>query len=146
MNSGLAMPLPHHAATLHRHWLRRQAIFLLLLTLHKLFIMQRYFFNYYYHYYLRFALFFVHRKMIRVGSIVNSMYWHTTSPRLDGGASSTLHYPMSGTSASLCRRALTVLCHHFGVSSSPLRHLGTSLGDGTLPRIKLGPRHQYQTH
>ena len=51
-----------------------------------------------------------------------------------------------GTSASLCRSALTALCHHFGVSSSPLRHLGTGLGDGTLSRIKLGPRHQYQTH
>ena len=42
VNSGLAMPLPHHAAALHRHWLRRQAIFLLLLTLHKLFIMQHF--------------------------------------------------------------------------------------------------------
>ena len=51
-----------------------------------------------------------------------------------------------GTSASLCRSALTMLCHHFGVSSSPLRHLGTGLGDGTLSRIKLGPRHQYRTH
>ena len=58
-----------HAFTASRRrpastWLRRQAIFLLLLTLHKLFIMQR-FFNYHYYYYLRFALFFVHRKMIR---------------------------------------------------------------------------------
>ena len=37
------MPLPHHAAALHRHWLRRQTIFLLLLTLHKSFVMQRIF-------------------------------------------------------------------------------------------------------
>ena len=37
-----------------------QAIFLLLLTLHKLLIMQH-FLIYYYYYYLRFALFFVHR-------------------------------------------------------------------------------------
>ena len=58
------MPLLHHADALHQHWLRRQAIFLLFLTLHKLFIMQH-FFNYHYYYYLRFALFFVHRKMIR---------------------------------------------------------------------------------
>ena len=53
---------------------------------------------------------------------------------------------MPGNSASLCRPALTVLCHHFGVPSSLLRHLGTGLGDGTLSRIKLGPRHQYRTH
>ena len=59
-----ATPLLHHADALHRHWLRRHAIFLLFLTLHKLFIMQH-FFNYHYYYYLRFALFFVHRKMIR---------------------------------------------------------------------------------
>ena len=45
--------LPHRAFGAH-------AIFLLLLTLHKLFIMQH-FFIYYYYYYLRFALFFVHR-------------------------------------------------------------------------------------
>ena len=60
----LCHALPHHADALHRHWLRRQAIFLLLLTLHKLFIMQH-FFNSYYYYYLWFALFFVHRKMIQ---------------------------------------------------------------------------------
>src|SRR4051812_16382902 len=42
----------------------RQAIFLLLLTLQKLFIMQR-FFIYHYYYYLPFALFFVHRKITR---------------------------------------------------------------------------------
>ena len=45
---------------------------------------------------------------------------------------------MPGTSASPCRPALTVLCHHFGVPSSLLRHLGTGLGDGTLSRIRLG--------
>ena len=50
------------------------------------------------------------------------------------------------TSAALCRSAMTVLCHHFGLSGSPLRHLGTGLGDGTLSRIKLGPRHQCRTH
>ena len=43
VNLGFVTPLPHHADALHRHWLRRQAIFLLLLTLHKLFIMQRFF-------------------------------------------------------------------------------------------------------
>ena len=42
VNSGFATPLPHHADALHRHWFRRQAIFLLLLTLHKLFLMQRF--------------------------------------------------------------------------------------------------------
>ena len=52
---------------------------------------------------------------------------------------STLHYPMPGISTSLCRPALTVLCHHFGVPSSSLRHLGTGLGAGTLSRRKLGP-------
>ena len=64
MNPGFATPLLHYADDLHRHRLRRQAIFLLLLTLHKLFIMQH-FFNSYYYYYPRSALFFVHRKMIQ---------------------------------------------------------------------------------
>ena len=36
MNPGFATPLLHYADDLHRHRLRRQAIFLLLLTLHKL--------------------------------------------------------------------------------------------------------------
>ena len=40
---------------------------------------------------------------------------------------------MPGTSASLCRPALAVLCHHFGVSSSSLRHLGTGLGMEPCP-------------
>ena len=130
--------LPHRVCGAHD-------IFILLLTLHKLFVMQH-FLIYYYYYYLRFALFFVHRKMIRVGQYrqLGVLTYHVTST--GRGASSTLHYPMPGTSASLCRPALTVLCHHFGVSSSPLRHLGTGLGDGTLSRIKIGPRHRYQTH
>ena len=64
VNPGFATPLLHYADDLHRHRLRRQAIFLLLLTLHKLFIMQH-FFNSYYYYYPRSALFFVHRKMIQ---------------------------------------------------------------------------------
>ena len=83
---------------------------------------------------------------MRVGQYrqLGVLTYHVTS---DGrGASSTLHYPMPGTSASLCWPALIVLCHHFGVPSSLLRHLGTGLGDGTLSRIKLGPRHQYRTH
>ena len=62
------------------------------------------------------------------------------------GASSTHHYPMPGTSASLCRHALAVLCHHFGVPSSSLHHLVTGLGNETLSHIKLGPRHQCRTH
>ena len=101
---------------------------------------------YYYYYYLRFALFFVHRKMIRVRQYrqLGILTYHATSA--GRGASSTLHYPMPGTSASLCRPTLTVLCHHFGVPSSSLRHLGIGLGDGTLSRIKLGPRHHYRTH
>ena len=45
-----------------------------------------------------------------------------------------------GTSASHCRPALAVLCRHFGVPSSALRHLGTGLGARTLSRSKLGPR------
>ena len=49
------------------------------------------------------------------------------------GASSTLHYPMPGTSASPCRPALTVLCHHLGVPSSLLRHLGTGSGMEPCP-------------
>ena len=49
--------LPHRVCGAHD-------IFILLLTLHKLFVMQH-FLIYYYYYYLRFALFFVHRKMIR---------------------------------------------------------------------------------
>ena len=71
-------------------------------------------FIYYYYYYLRFALFFVHRKMIRVGQYrqLGVLTYHATWARR--GASSTLHYPMPGTSASLCRPALIVLCHHFG--------------------------------
>ena len=40
---------------------------------------------------------------------------------------------MPGTSASPCRPALTVLCHHFGVSSSLLRHLGTGSGMEPCP-------------
>ena len=48
-------------------------------------------------------------------------------------ASSTLHYPMPGTLASPCRPALTVLCHHFGVPSSLLRHLGSGSGIEPCP-------------
>ena len=101
---------------------------------------------FYIYYYLRFAPFFVHRKMIWVGQYhqLGVLTYHATSARR--GASTTYHYPMPGTSASLCRPALTVLCHHFGVPSPFLRHLGTDLGDGTLSRIKLRPRHQYRTH
>ena len=40
---------------------------------------------------------------------------------------------MPGTSASPCRPALTVLCHHFGVPSSLLRHLGTGSGMEPCP-------------
>ena len=110
------------------------------------FLCNEFFIFYYYYYYLRFALFFVHRKMIRVGQYrrLSVPTYHVTSA--GRGASSTLHYPKLGTSASLCRPALTMLCHHFGVPSSLLRHLGTGLGDGTLSCIKLGPRHQYRTH
>ena len=115
VNSDLAMPLPHHAAALHRHWLWRQAIFLLLLTLHKLFVMQR-------------ILFLL---LLLLSPVCTIFCAQENDP---------------GTSESLWRSALTVLCHHFGVLSSLLRHLGTGLGDGTLSRIKLGPRHQYRTH
>ena len=96
------------------------------------------FFNYHYYYYLWFALFFVHKKMIRVGQYrrLSVLTYHVTSA--GRGASSTLHYPMPGTSASPCRLALTVLCHHFGVPSSLLRHLGTGLGDGTFPASSSG--------
>ena len=99
-------------------------------------------FYYHYYYYLWFALFFVHRKMIRVGQYrqLGVLTYHVTSA--GRGASSTLHYPMPGTSASLCRPALAVLCHHFGMPSSSLLHLGTGLGAGTLSRRKLGPRHR----
>ena len=69
VNPGFATPLLHYADDLHRHRLRRQAIFLLLLTLHKLFIMQHFFYSYYY-YYPRSALFFVHRKMIQPDNIL----------------------------------------------------------------------------
>ena len=44
---------------------------------------------------------------------------------------------MSGTSASLCRPALTVLCHHFGVPSSSLCHLRTGLGMEPCPASSL---------
>ena len=40
---------------------------------------------------------------------------------------------MPGTLASLCRPALTVLCHHFGVPSSLLSHLGTGSGMEPCP-------------
>ena len=40
---------------------------------------------------------------------------------------------MPGISASPCRPALTVLCHHFGVPSSLLRHLGTGSGMEPCP-------------
>ena len=49
------------------------------------------------------------------------------------GASSTLHYPMPGTSALPYFPALTVLCHHFGVPSSLLRHLRTGSGMEPCP-------------
>ena len=67
------------------------------------------FFNYYYYYYLRFALFFVHRKMIQVGQYrqLGVLTYHVTSA--GRGASSTPHYPTPGTLASLCRPALVVL-------------------------------------
>ena len=54
-----------------------RAKFLLLLTLHKLFIMQRFF--YYYYYYLRFALFYVAQGNDPAG------LYPLASPRLDGG-------------------------------------------------------------
>ena len=74
------------------------------------------FFKYHYYYYLRFALFFCTRKWSGLGSIVNSAYWHTTPPRLDGGLrqhfitpcrglrhhSASLHWPCYVT-ASACR-------------------------------------------
>ena len=40
---------------------------------------------------------------------------------------------MPGNSASPCRPALTVLCHHFGVPSSLLRHLRTGSGMEPCP-------------
>ena len=43
VNPGFSTPLLHYADNLHQHRLRRQAIFLSLLTLHKLFIMQHFF-------------------------------------------------------------------------------------------------------
>ena len=91
------------------------------------------FFNYHYYYYLPFALFFVHRKMIRVGQYrqLGVLTYHVTSA--GRGASSTLHHPMPGTSASPCRPALSVLCHHFRVPSSLLRHLGTGSGMEPCP-------------
>ena len=72
-------------------------------------------------------------KMIRVGQYrqLGVLTYHVTSA--GRGASSTLHYPMPGTSASLCRPALTVLCHHFGVPSSLLRHLGPARGWNLVP-------------
>ena len=71
--------------------------------------------------------------MIRVGQYrqLGVLTYHATSARR--GASSTLHYPMPGTSASPCRPALTVLDHHFGVPSSLLRHLGTGSGMEPCP-------------
>ena len=74
MNPGFATPLLHYTDDLHRHRLRRQAIFLLLLTLHKLFIMQRFFY-----YYLWFALFFGAQENDPAG------LYPLASPRLDGG-------------------------------------------------------------
>ena len=110
----------------------------LLLTLHKLFIMQRFIII------IIIIISGLHYFLCTGKWSSRTITFDVTSARR--GASSTLHYPMPGTSASLCRPALTVLCHHFGVLSSLLRHLGTGLGDGTLSRIKLGPRHQYRTH
>ena len=49
-----------------------------------------------------------------------------------GGFVST-SLPHAGTSASLCRPVLTVLCHHFEVPSSLLRHLGTGSGMEPCP-------------
>ena len=75
----------------------------------------------YYYYYLRFALFFVHKKLIQPDYILwRHLGW-------TGGFVNT-SLPMAGTSASPCRPALTVLCHHFAVPSSLLRHLGTGSG------------------
>ena len=135
MNSGFATPL-----------LRRAGHIFFYYSLYINYLLCNDFFNYYYYYYLRFALFFVHRKMTRVGQYrqLGVLTYHVTSA--GRWASSTLHYPTPGTSASLCRPALAVLCHHFRVPSSSLRHLGTGLGDGTLSHIKLGLRHQCRTH
>ena len=76
--------------------------------------------------------------MIRVGQYrqLDVLTYHVTSA--GRGASSALHYPMPGTSASLCRPALTVLCHHFGVLSSLLRHLGTGSGMEPCPASSSG--------
>ena len=109
-----------HAFTASRRrptstWLWRQAIFLLFLTLHKLFIMQ-------------------HIFLIIIITIISGLHYFLCTRKWSGDFGVTR------------RPTLTMLCHHFGVSSSPLRHLGTGLGDGTLSRIKLGPRHQYRTH
>ena len=97
--------LPHRVFDAH-------AIFLLLLTLHKSFIMQQFSIIYYY-YYLRFALFFVHRKTIRVGQCchLGVLTYYVISA--GWGASSTLRYPTWG------------LRHHWASSTSlSVRHTG----------------------
>ena len=138
MNPGFATPLLHYANDLHRHRLRCQAIFLLLLTLHKLFIMQHFFIIIItiisgLHY------FTWHRKMIQPDYILwrhlgwTGVFVNTSLP----------HAEDFGITLPSC----------IGRTMSPLRSAELfappprdRLGDGTLSRIKLGPRHQYRTH
>ena len=119
------------------HWVfGAHAIFLLLLTLHKLFIMQH-FFNSYYYYYPRSALFFVHRKMIQPDYILwRHLGW-------TGGFVNT-SLPHAGdfgiTLPSCIHRAMSPL-RSAELLAPPPRDW---LGDGTLSRIKLWPRRQYE--
>ena len=94
---------------------------------------------YHYYYYLRFALFFVHRKMIQPDYILwRHLGW-------TGGFVNT-SLPHAGdfgiTLPSCIDRAMSPL-RSAELFAPPPRD---RLGDGTLSRIKLGPRHQYRTH
>ena len=108
MNPGFATPLLHYADDLHRHRLQRQAIFLLLLTLHKLFIMQ--------HFFLLLLLSPVCTIFCAQENYPARLY-PLAPPRLDGGLRQHFITPCRGLPD-----------HHFGVPSSLLRHLGTGSG------------------
>ena len=134
------------------------AICLLLLTLHKLLIMQHFF---------KFIIipiisglhyFLCTGKWSGLGSAVTSAYRRTTSPRLIGGfvITSLTHAGGFGVTLLACSiaavglgfspRPSTMLRHHLIKPSSLLGHLGTGLGAGILSLHNLGLRYQHRAH
>ena len=130
-----------------------QAIFLLLLTLHKLLIMQHFLL-----FLLSPACTIFYAQVDNPGSAVTMAYRCTTSPRLTGSfvITSLTHAGGFGVTLPACSvaavglgfspRPSTMLCHHFIKPSSLLRHLRTGLGAGISSCHNLGLRHQHRAH